>query len=148
MCDKGEESDMAKIRWLNKPENHDYAAAADYLELIASPAVQQLTKKMSAAAASGLVINKHAKDILRAAQLQLLDADDPYVLKDLKKIRTDIPLSPILLVRGNFAVGRPLIIADGYHRVCASYHHDPDNGVRAVLVDYDGHIDQTSWGLT
>lgn len=139
---------MGKVRWLNKPEDHDYTAAADYLELIAGPAVQQLTRKMAANAASGLVINKHAKDILRAAQLELLDADDPYVLKDLKKIKTDIAVSPILLVRGNFAVGRPLVIADGYHRVCASYHHDPDTKVRAVLVDYDGHIDQTSWGLT
>lgn len=138
---------MPRIMWLNKPEDHDYGAAADYLELIADvPAIQQLAKEMAIAAARGRVVQKHAKDILRAAQLKVLDADDPYVLKDLAKIKKGVALSPVLLVRGNFGDGRPLVIADGYHRVCASYHHDPDTRVPAVLVDYDGHIDHT-WGM-
>ena len=28
---------MPKIQWLDQPEEHDYPAAADYLELIADP---------------------------------------------------------------------------------------------------------------
>lgn len=138
---------MPKITWLDKPEDHDYGAAADYLELLAGiPTIQELARKMAAAAARGLVVNKHAKDILRAARLKLLDDDDPYVSKDLNKMKIGIPLSPVLLIRGNLGDGRPLLIADGYHRVCASYHHDPDTRVPAVLVDYDEHIDHT-WGM-
>lgn len=146
ICDKAG-NDMPKIVWLDKPEDHDYGAAADYLELIAGiPDIRELAKDMVTAAHRGLVVNKHAKDILRAAQLKLLDADDPYVAKDLAKIKSGVALSPVLLVRGKFVDGRPLVIADGYHRVCASYHHDPDTRVPAVLVDYDGHTDHT-WGM-
>jgi hypothetical protein len=60
-----------------------------------------------------------AKDILRAAGLPLLSADDPEVAADLEKVKRGSKLSPVLLVRGE-----PLWIADGYHRVCASYHLD------------------------
>ena len=41
-------------------------------------------------------------------------------------------LSPILLVRGDFATGVPLQIADGYHRVCASYHTDENTDIPVV----------------
>ena len=33
-------------------------------------------------------------------------------------------LSPVLLVRGT-----PLWVADGYHRVCASYHIDENTSI-------------------
>ncbi len=60
-----------------------------------------------------------AKDILRAADLPLLAASDSEVSADLEKVKFDKLLSPVLLVQGS-----PLWIADGYHRVCASYHLD------------------------
>ena len=75
------------------------------------------------------------KDILRAARLPLLPADDPEVAKDLKKVAKGIALSPVLLIRGDFESGRPLEIADGYHRVCASYHHGENVAVPCRLVD-------------
>ena len=65
-----------------------------------------------------------AKDIFRAAQLPLLDEHNFHVAKDLSKIEQEKSLSPLLLVRD---VGlRHLIIADGYHRLCAVYLHDED----------------------
>jgi hypothetical protein len=122
---------MAKVNWLEKPEAHDFPAAADYLDLLAeSQTVKKLTKRLKA----GTVVHKKAKDLLRAAQLSLLPVDNPHVASDLDKIRKGEPLSPILLVRGDFAAGVPLQIADGYHRVCASYHTDENTDIPVVIV--------------
>ncbi len=109
------------VRWLDAPEDHDYPAAADYLDLVADrDTVDTLVELLRAAP----VTHKKAKDLLRAAQLDLLPPDNPHVRLDLAKILTGKPLSPILVVRGNFAAGAPALIADGYHRVCACYHTD------------------------
>ena len=43
-------------------------------------------------------------------------------------------LSPVLLVRGDIARGIPTQIADGYHRVCASYHTDENTDIPCRLV--------------
>ncbi len=87
--------------------------------------VKQLTEKLQA----GTVVHKKAKDILRAAQLSLLPMDNPHVTADLAKIKKGQPLSPILLIRGDCATGVPLQIADGYHRVCASYYTDENTDI-------------------
>lgn len=122
---------MASAKWLGKPEAHDFPAAADYLALLAdSPTVDELTQRLRA----GGIAHKKAKDILRAAQLRLLPVDNPHVAADLAKINKGQPLSPILLVRGDYAAGVPLQIADGYHRVCASYHTDENTDIPVVLV--------------
>jgi hypothetical protein len=122
---------MAKVKWLEKPEAHDFPAAADYLALLAdSHTVEALTQSLQSAD----IVHKKAKDILRAAQLSLLPADNPHVASDLSKIKKGDPLSPILLVRGDFAAGVPLQIADGYHRVCASYHTDENTDIPVVIV--------------
>ena len=122
---------MASVKWLEKPEAHDFPAAADYLALLAEPgAANELAEKLK----TGIVAHKKAKDILRAAQLGLLDADNPHVANDLSKIKKGQPLSPILLVRGDFTRGVPLQIADGYHRVCASYHTDENTDIPVVIV--------------
>ena len=122
---------MASVKWLEEPETHDFPAAADYLDLLAdSRIVKEMTERLQA----GTVVHKKAKDILRAAQLMLLDEDNPHVAADLSKIRKGQPLSPILLVRGDFTKGVPLQIADGYHRVCASYHTDENTDIPVVIV--------------
>ncbi|MBW0015453.1 hypothetical protein [Mycobacterium sp.] len=122
---------MAKVKWLEKPEAHDFPAAADYLALL-TPAgtANELAEKLK----GGIVSYKKAKDILRAAQLGLLPPDNPHVAADLSKIKKGQPLSPILLVRGDFTTGVPLQIADGYHRVCASYHTDENTDIPVVIV--------------
>jgi len=73
--------------------------------------------------------------VLRASRLALLPATENEVAKNLKKVRKGIKLSPVLLVRGDPAVDRPLIVADGYHRVCAGYHLNPDAPVHCIVVD-------------
>jgi hypothetical protein len=122
---------MASVKWLEKPEAHDFPAAADYLDLVADSAtVKKLTKRLRA----GTVVHKKAKDILRAAQLSLLPVDNPHVAADLAKIEKGQALSPILLVRGDLISGVALQIADGYHRVCASYHTDENTDIPVVLA--------------
>jgi len=122
---------MPKVTWLGKPDDHDFPAAADYLALLAdSQTVVALTDKLRA----GEIVHKKAKDILRAAQLQLLPVDNPHVASDLDKIRKGQTQSPILLVQGNFETGVALQIADGLHRVCASYHTDENTDIPVILA--------------
>jgi len=123
---------MAEVRWHTTPEEHDYPAAASYLSMLATPPlVDELIARLRAAEP---VLFK-AKDVLRAAGLALLPVDNPHVAGDLKKIHSGRQLSPILLVRGDLAVGVPLQIADGYHRVCASYHTDENTDIPCRLAD-------------
>jgi len=112
--------------WMDKPEAHDYAAARDYLSLLFSPArAAALTARLRRAP----LIRRKAKDILRASGLPLLPEDNLHVRGDLKKVRKGNRLSPVLLVRGDVRHGVPLLIADGYHRVCASWHCDENAGI-------------------
>lgn len=118
---------IAEIKWLDKPEDHDYDAAADYLELTHTHVqAKALAAKLKAAPVQA----KKAKDILRASRLPLLEAHDPHVAKDSVKIEKDKELSPILLVRTLDGV----IVADGYHRVCAVYHYNYDADIPCKLV--------------
>lgn len=125
---------MAKFRalsWTPAPAEHDYPAAASYLELIATAGeIDEVVALLSGAPTT----HRDAKDILRSARLPLLPADDPAVRRNLRKVRKGVPLSPVLLVRGDLAAGRALQIADGYHRVCASYHLDESTPVACRLV--------------
>ena len=122
---------MVRVKWLETPEAHDFPAASDYLDLLADPpTVKKLAKRLE----TGTVAHKKAKDILRAAQLSLLPVDNPHVAADLTKIEKGIALSPILLVRGDIVTGVPLQIADGYHRVCASYHTDENTDIPVILA--------------
>ena len=59
----------------------------------------------------------------------MLPVDNPDVASDLKKIHAGKVLSPILLVRGDLITGVDLQVADGYHRVCASYHTDENTEI-------------------
>jgi len=114
------------VRWLAGPQDHDYPAAASYLSLLLPPAgVDALVAALKAAQP----VTFKAKDILRAAGLALLPVDNAHVAADLEKIKVGKVLSPILLVRGDPATGVPLQVADGYHRVCASYHTDENTDI-------------------
>jgi len=122
----------ASVAWADAPAPDDYPAAVSYLRLIASQAqAEVLTTLLSQAP----TVSQHAKDILRAARLPLLPGDDPEVVKDLKKVAKGRALSPILLVRGDISADRRLQIADGYHRVCASYHVNEDTEIPCRIAD-------------
>lgn len=111
----------ALIQWLKKPETHDYPAAATYLSLLYPATV---VKKLVANLQKTPVSHFKAKDIFRASSLSLLWVSNWHVKKDMKKINDGIKLSPLLLVRSG-ETGK-LIIADGYHRLCAVYKFDED----------------------
>jgi hypothetical protein len=119
------------VLWGNEPDEHDYPAAGDYLALLAPDA--QITE-IVAALKKAPIVHKKAKDLLRSSQLALLPVDNPHVAADLKKIKKGKPLSPILAVRGDLNAGVALQIADGYHRVCASYHTDENTDIPVRIV--------------
>lgn len=79
--------------------------------------------------------HRKAKDILRAARLVLLPEDNAHVTSDLTKIKEGKKLSPILMVRGELARGIPEHVADGYHRVFASYYTDENTDIPLKLAD-------------
>jgi hypothetical protein len=123
---------MITVLWKEEPDEHDYPAAAAYLSLIA-PA-DTVTAVLNVLRAAPIQHYK-AKDILRASGLPLLAVENAHVAADLKKIHSDRHLSPVLLVRGDVETGVPLQIADGYHRVCASYHTDENTDIPCRLGD-------------
>jgi len=118
-----------QITWLKRPEDHDYTAAIAYLSLLfpvadAKKYAEQLKK-------AGMSEFK-SKDIFRATSLSLLGVSNKHIKKDLQKIKKGKSLSPILLVRS--APDRKLIIADGYHRLCAVYALDEDALIPCKIV--------------
>ncbi len=121
------------VKWLADPEDHDYAAAADYLSLISE--ADEVSRTVDALKGGDSSL-REAKDILRAARLELLPATNLRVKGDLAKIDAGKKLSPILLVRGKATDGVALQIADGYHRVCASYLTDENTPIPCRLVSW------------
>lgn len=121
-----------KIEWLDAPEEHDYPAAADYLSLVMGTRwAVRVVKDLRAAPPS----KYKAKDICRASELPLLDEDNPHVAKDLAKVADGTPLSPVLLVRGDMLFSRrALVIADGYHRICAAHILDENAEIPCRIV--------------
>ena len=110
-----------KLVWSKKPEQRDYDAAASFLSLVfrtarATAIVRALRKRP--------ITQRSAKDLLRASGLPLLPPDEASVRDDLKKIAKGKPLAPVLLVCGDMSKGIPLLVADGYHRICAVCHYD------------------------
>ena len=122
---------MPAEHWQDEPEEHDFPAAADYLSLVA-PAGE--VTKVVEALKSAKTEHRKAKDLLRASRLSLLTADNVHVKKDLAKVDAGKALSPVLLVRGRGDKGIPLTVADGYHRICASYLIDEDADIPCRLV--------------
>jgi DNA-binding transcriptional LysR family regulator len=119
------------VRWAPAPAEHDYPAADSFLRLIAGADLIQVCTGLLSQAPT---VHQHAKDILRAAGLPLLSVDDSEVARDLKNVSKGVALSPILLVRGDISSGRALQIADGYHRVCASYHVNENTDIPCRLI--------------
>ncbi len=110
-----------KIKWYRKPQEHDYPAAASYLSLtmdnVAATAIMHELQQVG-------MTEFASKDIFRACGLSTLGVSNSHVEADIAKIMKEEKLSPLLLYRDQ-ARGR-LIIADGYHRLCAVYKLDED----------------------
>lgn len=122
-------ADSSNIPWLAEPEEKDYPAAQSYLTLLFDEAV---VGNLVAGLRKAGVCRFKAKDIFRASGLSLLGVSNSHVEKDRKKVKEGTALSPILLVRD----GRQgkLIIADGYHRLCAVYSISEDEWIPCKIV--------------
>jgi hypothetical protein len=118
-----------EIKWLSGPEKHDYPAAGSYLSLLyPDKIVGALVSKLRRAA----MVEFKSKDIFRASGLALLGGDNSHVSKDRKRIEAGQQISPLLLVRD--AAHGKVLIADGYHRLCAVYSFDEDAVIPCKIV--------------
>jgi hypothetical protein len=124
---------MAKHQavWRTRPARQDLQAALNYLtlQLPASKAARFIAK-----ARRMRCVERIAKDILRASRRPLLPPEEKHVAEDLKRIRKGKALSPVILVQGDLTNAQPLIVADGYHRMCAACHANEDSPVAVVLI--------------
>ena len=118
-----------KIKWFKEPEEHNYPAATSYLSLIYDETtVNDYVARLRSAPISGF----KSKDIFRASGLSLLGISNSHVESDRDKIREGRELSPLLLVRDT--VHGRVVIADGYHRLCAVYSFDEDAVIPCKIV--------------
>jgi hypothetical protein len=113
------------IKWADEPSADDLADAAAFLGLLG---VTQVERE------PGGLVKVQAKDLLRASRLPGLPQNNAGVAKWLKRIKTGDTIPPCLLVRGSLAYDRPLIIAEGYHRVSACYLLDEQTEVAAFWL--------------
>jgi len=118
-----------QIKWSSEPAGQDYPAALSYLSLLydeqkANTYVEKLKRAPSS--------QFKAKDIFRASGLSLLGVSNAHVEKDRQKIQSGHALSPLLLIRDS--VNGKVIIADGYHRLCAVYPYDEDAVIPCKIV--------------
>ncbi|HTB64200.1 MAG TPA: hypothetical protein VK737_11515 [Opitutales bacterium] len=118
-----------KIIWAKVPQDHDYPAAASYLSLIYPP---KTTKKLVKKLRRESMTEFHAKDVFRASRLPMLGRDNYHVKKVRAKILAGEKISPILLVRDE--ENSKVVIADGFHRMCAVYTFDEDAMLPCKIV--------------
>ena len=122
-------SKAVEIKWLSEPEEHDYPAALSYLSLLYDE--QTATTYVSKLKRTSISEFK-AKDIFRASGLSFLGISNSHVKNDQQKLESGDELSPLLLVRDS--VNGKVVIADGYHRLCAVYAYDEDAVIPCKIV--------------
>jgi hypothetical protein len=111
--------EQTKINWLSSPVDSDYDSAERYLSLLFKPRkCRKLLRKLRAAPISAYP----AKDILRASRTPMSEVAAFDWGRQQQQIRDGEALGPILIVRQKD--GAPLIIADGFHRMCALFAED------------------------
>jgi hypothetical protein len=105
-----------EIKWLDKPHDSSFDAALSYLTLLLG----------------NVKAEQHfaAKDILRAAQTQALPAKKNHVVLNIKKIKSEQEIGPVLLCRHK----GHLIIADGFHRISAAWRIGEDTLVHTLVT--------------
>ncbi len=118
-----------KIKWLDQPQKHDYPAARSYLSLTMD---DDTADRVAKALENAPMTEYAAKDIFRSSGLSLLGVSDSHVAIDHAHIIRKEKLSPLLLYRDR-PTGR-LIVADGYHRLCAVYKFDENAMIPCKIV--------------
>lgn len=123
------QSNNQTIAWLSEVEEHDYPAAESYLQLVfpEDRAADMVNRLRNAS-----IVTFKARDVFRASRLAVQGISPSRVERDLKKIRKGISLSPILLVRDDRT--SRLVVADGYHRLCASFAVDEEALIHCKII--------------
>jgi hypothetical protein len=117
------------INWLSDVEEHNYPAAESYLSIIYG---RKRVVGVVAELRRAPVTQFKAKDVFRASQLSLLGISNSHIEKDRKKIRKGTSLSPLLLMRDQ--KNGKVVIADGYHRLCAVNGFDEDAWIPCKII--------------
>ncbi len=120
---------VEEIAWLADVEEHNYPAAASYLGILHP---EDFVAKIIDAFRSAPIVQFKAKDIFRASQLSLLGVSNLHVGKNREKILKGKCLSPLLLLRD--PQNGKVVIADGYHRLCAIYEFNEDALIPCKIV--------------
>ena len=118
-----------QVKWHEEIDEDDFEAAESYLSLIYT---LERSRKFVAALRRAKPARFKAKDIFRASQLSRLGVSNLRVIRDRQKIKAGIALDPILLVRDQ-ANGK-VVVADGYHRLCAVYEVNEDVWIPCRIV--------------
>ena len=122
---------MATVLWGTEPDEHDYPAAEDYLALLAKPGAGQRNR---GGAEEGADRVQEGQGSAARITLGVTAAGEPTCARGSEEIKKGKQLSPILVVRGDVINDVALQIADGYHRVCASYHTDENTDIPVKIV--------------
>lgn len=118
-----------EIKWLGDAREQDYLASKVYLTLI----YDKSTAKAHVRELKRAPISEFkGKDVFRASGLSRLGISDSHVEKDKQKVESGEELAPLLLVRD--PSNSKVIIADGYHRLCAVYSYDEDALIPCKIV--------------
>jgi len=120
---------LTGIKWLSEVAEHNYPAAESYLGLLFS---DDRVAEIMAAFRSAAIVQFKAKDIFRASRLSLLGVSNSHVEKDRNRILEGKSLSPLLLLRD--PQNGKVVVADGYHRLCAVYGFDEDVLIKCKIV--------------
>lgn len=119
----------ATLKWSKSPKRKDYVTAEAYLRFqFGRKGASALTTRLKRAAVQKCA----ARDILRASHTPMAEVKAFDWDKQNKDIKRGRRFSPILLVCGEH--GDPLVIADGFHRLCAAFAFDQDIKVRFKLA--------------
>lgn len=122
-------TDQQQPQWLPDVEENNYPAAESYLSLIYTRTqVEKLLVELRSTTLSQFM----AKDMFRASGLPLLGISNFQIEKNLTKIQNGTALSPLLLVRDR--KNGKVVIADGYHRLCAVYRFNQDALIPCKIV--------------
>ena len=118
-----------RVTWLKEPAEDTYTSAEIFLQLTYKPKkAKRLVEKLRHAGMSEYA----ARDILRASATLMSWVNAFDWSRQQQAINSGTPISPILLVRQND--GGHLIVADGFHRMCALFAEDQDIKVPCKIV--------------
>ncbi len=118
------------VTWAEHPDPSDLDKAARYLTLLGlwTPPVVNLAR--------GRVFYP-AKDILRAMGQQggaQLPADNAGVAKWSARMKAGDEIPCVLILEGAWLVPRPLVLPEGYHRLCSAWLREERTPVAAFFL--------------